>query len=416
MAGENPVQLRLAASSTEPIALPVYQAALRGAMDLPPLRTVGLFAGIGGVESGLHRVGHETIALCEIDDGAVDVLEKHFPGVPLYRDIVAMKSIPRGTDLVVAGFPCQDLSQAGQTVGITGARSGLVGHVFRLLEKRRVPWVLIENVPFMMRLGGGAGLGFVVGEFERLGYRWAYRVVDTLAFGLPQRRERIFLLAAREDDPRSVLFADDAGVPVLPQPSRRRAFGFYWTEGVRGLGAAVDSVPTLKGGSTVGIPSPPAILLPSGRVVTPEVRDAERLQGFSPDWTLPAQSGGRRLGHRWKLIGNAVTVNVAEWIGFRLRSPGCYDPSWDGPLPAGSRWPSAAWSDGSRRFASSVSPRPFDLEGVPIHKFLQFEKRDLSARATSGFLKRLRSGFLRRPAWFEPALERHLERMAQRGL
>ncbi len=58
---------------------------------------------------------------------------------------------------------------------------------------------------------------------------------------------------------------------------------FYGTERVRGLGTAVDGVPTLKGGSAVGIPSPPAIVLASGRVVTPDIRGAERMQGFDAD-------------------------------------------------------------------------------------------------------------------------------------
>jgi DNA (cytosine-5)-methyltransferase 1 len=385
-------------------------------LELPPLRTLGLFAGIGGIEKGLGAAGHDAVALCEIDDGATAVLEKHFPGVRLHRDICQLRAIPRGVDLVAAGFPCQDLSQAGQTAGITGSRSGLVGHVFRLLEKRRAPWVLIENVPFMLQLGKGRALEVIVGELERLGYRWAYRVVDTLAFGLPQRRERVFLLASRKGDPRSVLFADEAGEPAPRVPARTRAFGFYWTEGVRGLGSAIDAVPTLKGGSTIGIPSPPAIVLPRrDRIVTPDIRDAERLQGFEPDWTLPAQSGRRRTGHRWKLVGNAVTVDVARWIGTRLRSPGEYDSSWDQPLPRGSAWPTAAWSDGSRRYAVNISTWPVAKEGPPIDKFLLYEKRNLSARATTGFLGRLRSSSLRRPKWFEPVLESHLARMASRA-
>lgn len=384
-----------------------------GSFELPGLRTLGLFAGIGGIERGLSSSGHEAVALCEIDDGALSVLEKHFPGVPLHRDICALRSIPRGVDLVAAGFPCQDLSQAGQTAGITGPRSGLVGHVFRLLERRRTPWVLIENVPFMLRLGKGKALEVIIGELERLGYRWAYRVVDTLAFGLPQRRERVFLLASRTNDPRSVLLLDDAGEPAPRKPARKRSLGFFWTEGVRGLGTAIDAVPTLKGGSSIGIPSPPAILLPNGRVVTPDIRDAERLQGFEPDWTLPAHSGRRRAGHRWKLVGNAVTVDVARWIGRRLRSPGDYDDSWDAPLPPGAPWPTAAWSNGKHRHAARISTWPVAIEGPPIREFLRYETRDLSTRATTGFLGRLRSSSLRRPHWFEQALEDHLDRMAR---
>ena len=109
----------------------------------------------------------------------------------------------------------------------------------------------------MLQLSKGRALALILDELERLEYRWAYRVVDTLAFGLPQRRQRVFLVATRIGDPRGVLLVDDAGEPPPRVPSSRTAFGFYWTEGIRGLGWAVDAVPTLKGGSTIGIPSPP---------------------------------------------------------------------------------------------------------------------------------------------------------------
>lgn len=380
-----------------------------------PLVVAGLFAGIGGIELGLERAGHATALLCEIDDGACAVLEKRFPGIPLHRDIRTLGSIPREANLLTAGFPCQDLSQAGMTRGITGARSGLIGEVLALLERRRVPWVLIENVPFMLQLGRGRALDVIVSELERLGYRWAYRVVDSRAFGLPQRRQRVFLLASIEGDPRSVLLADDAGDQDDPAPSRRRSYGFYWTEGLRGLGTAIDAVPTLKGGSAVGIPSPPAIVLPNHRVVTPDIRDAERLQGFDADWTLPASEVNRRAGTRWKLVGNAVTVNVAEWIGRRLRSPGTYDSSGDAPLVRRDAWPMAAWNAGRGRYRSHASRWPAVIEGEPIHRFLRFEPAPLSPRATAGFLARLQASSLRYPDWFEGVLERHRDREARQA-
>ena len=68
------------------------------------------------------------------------------------------------------------------------------------------------------------------------------------------------------------------------------------------MGWAVDAIPTLKGGSTIGIPSAPAIWLPDGRIITPEIRDAERLQGFAEDWTNPAIAV-TKPGYRWKLVG-----------------------------------------------------------------------------------------------------------------
>src|SRR5262249_20157701 len=156
--------------------------------------------------------------------------------------------------LVAAGFPCQDLSQAGKTTGIAGARSGLVGEVLRLLEAHRTPWVLLENVPFMLQLARGEAMNVITSALESLGYYWAYRVIDARAFGLPQRRRRVYLVASNVADPRTVLFADDAGHIEEPKLNGHAvACGFYWTEGIRGLGWAVDAVPTLKGGSTIGI-------------------------------------------------------------------------------------------------------------------------------------------------------------------
>jgi DNA (cytosine-5)-methyltransferase 1 len=375
-----------------------------------PFVVAGLFAGVGGIELGLRRAGHEAALLCEFDPGANAVLEHHFHGVRLHGDVRTLASLPRGVDLLAAGFPCQDLSQAGQTKGIAGARSGLVREVFRLLEARPVPWLLLENVPFMLQLGRGEALNVIISELERLGYRWAYRVVNSEAFGLPQRRQRVFLVAARNADPRGVLFADEAGPPA-PEPARRpRACGFYWTEGIRGLGWAEDGVPTLKGGSTIGIPSPPAIVLPSGEIVKPDIRDAERLQGFEADWTLPAASVVKR-GHRWKLVGNAVTVDVAHWIGQRLRSPGPVVVASGERLRPGRSWPKAAWNMGDGRHQVHASEWPFARPRTELHRFLQFQPEPLSVKATAGFLERTQRSSLRFPDGFLDAVREHLARM-----
>src|SRR5579871_2336675 len=148
----------------------------------------GLFAGIGGLERGLHRAGHRTVLLCENEPGAVADLKARFPDIPHHGDVTTLERLPERTSLVVAGFPCQDLSQAGQTAGIGGLRSGLVGEVFRLIQSHRTPWVLLENVPFMLQLNRGRAMDHITGVLEALGYRWAYRVIDSRALGRPQRR------------------------------------------------------------------------------------------------------------------------------------------------------------------------------------------------------------------------------------
>ena len=129
------------------------------------MRIAGLFAGIGGLELGMHRSGHTTELLCDVLPAARAVLNARFPGVPYRDDITKLRSLPGSVDLLCAGFPCQDLSQAGRTAGLDGERSGLIGEVFRLLSRRRVPTVVVENVPFMLQLNGGNAIRAIVDEF-----------------------------------------------------------------------------------------------------------------------------------------------------------------------------------------------------------------------------------------------------------
>ncbi len=376
------------------------------------LTSAGLFAGIGGIEYGLERAGFQTKLLCEIDSSAQQVLRDRFHGVDIVSDVRALSRLPK-VDLLAAGFPCQDLSQAGRTAGIRGSQSGLVEEVFRLIaDKMTSPrWLLLENVSFMLRLDRGAAMEYVTSSLEELGFRWAYRIVDSRAFGVPQRRQRVILLASRDEDPRSVLFASDAGESVR-NAEEASSFGFYWTEGLRGLGWAIDAVPTLKGGSTIGIPSPPAIWhVRKGTVMTPDIRDAERLQGFPSGWTACVGTDRRSIAKRWKLVGNAVTTGVAEWIGGALQSRGGGERNSGSVLARGAAWPDAAWGDRSERRLADVSAFPLSPNYPAIAGFLEFEGAPLSARATRGFLARARTGSLRfRPGFLE-ALDSHHERM-----
>jgi DNA (cytosine-5)-methyltransferase 1 len=378
----------------------------------PSLNVAALFAGIGGIECGLHAAGHRTKLLCEVWEPAQAVLADRFPDVPVHTDVRELRRLP-DVDVVTAGFPCTDLSQAGRTAGITGKQSGLVGEVFRLLRQAVPRWLLLENVRNMLPLDGGKAMRYLVDELESLGYRWAYRVVDSRFTGVPQRRHRVLLLASRTDDPRDVLLVDEAGEPPAEQ-YRDDAYGFYWTEGLRGLGWAPDATPPLKGGSTIGIPSPPAVWLPGekqGRkIVTPDIEHAEQLQGFPAGWTEAAGGNGHGRGHRWKLVGNAVTAGVAKWVGDRLADPGRYDRTSDVPLTSGDRWPNAAWGGAGEAFVADVSfwPRldPYQhLSDVVVPA----ESAPLSHRGTAGFLNRASRAKLRFVEEFILDVKEHVE-------
>jgi DNA (cytosine-5)-methyltransferase 1 len=294
----------------------------------------------------------------------------------------------------------------------------LVRYLFKLLRGVQPRWVVIENVRNMLVLDSGNAMKYLIGELEGLKYRWAYRLVDSRFTGVPQRRQRVLLVASRHDDPRAVLFPDDAGTPDDAW-FRTDAYGFYWTEGLRGLGWAKDALPTLKGGSALAIPSPPAVWVkgrqPGEAIVTPGISDAEYLQGFPRGWTLAAAADDGRAGHRWKLVGNAVTVGVAAWLGRQLAAPASRPPAAGAAMSTAARWPAAAWGESGRRWLVPVSMWP---ERRPYEHLLDTLDpallTPLSWKAVQGFHGRMEQGNLRFDEAFKLAIKEHEEAMRPR--
>lgn len=358
------------------------------------MRVFSLFSGIGGFEHALERHGAECVGFCEIEGAAQAVLKHRFPGVRIHNDILELKALPN-IDILTAGFPCQDLSQAGPKLGITGARSSLVDEVFRLLEsaKKSPRFVLLENVSYMLKLHQGASVRHVVERAEELGFNWAYRVMDARSFGTPQRRERVVFLLSKEENPAEILFPTgpiDHGVDdsVGQKVDTKCLYGFYWTEGKRGLGWAKNSVPTIKGGSTIGIPSPPAIWDPkSGQFGTPSLSDAERLFGFPKDWTYAADHYSKKAGTRWKLLGNSLSVPMVDWVAQQMFNPQGLGADIR-PLKEKDRFPTAAFGLHGKRWAVDASSWALEVPHPNLRKFLSEPMKPLSLRAASGFYKR----------------------------
>ena len=355
------------------------------------LSVAGLFAGIGGIEVGLARSGHRPSSSASVGSRPCSVLEEHFPDVAMAHDIRSVRSLPK-VDLVTAGFPCTDLSQAGMTRGITGGQSGLVAEVFRLLRRRRAPTLLLENVRNMLVLDGGRAMRYLVGGARS----------SRVPMGLSPRRlpgvrctpasptrhtvwPLVTKIPARCSSPTTLASRMSA---IL----RRMFTGFIGPRVSVGWGGPRDAVPTLKGGSTIGIPSPPAIWNPAGpmgrRVVVPGIEDAEVLQGFHRGWTSPASRVSRRQGDRWKLVGNAVTVGVAEWVGDRIMRPGL--PAVGGsPVCSGDTWPLSAWGAKGKVWAAQLSMWPVRCPYMHLASAVDLSAASpLSVKATMGFYKR----------------------------
>lgn len=367
------------------------------------MSVTGLFAGIGGFELAFSRAGLDTEMLVEVDSAANLVLASQFPDVEIHSDVLDLIDLPSSTSILTAGFPCQNLSMAGDKSGIGGSKSGVVRKMFALIEKSTVPLVVIENVYFMLQLDSGKAMEWLVTEFERLGYRWAYRVLDTTGFGLPQRRRRVYFVATRDVDPRTILFADETNPSAGAKPDLSLPLGFYWTEGKSGVGLTVDGIPPLKVGSSLGIPSAPAVLFSDGEVLMPSIEACERLQGFPPGWTIAAADNGEKNA-RWRLVGNAVSVSVAQWVAQRIKTPGVVADFELIDSDKWQRWPEAAWNIESARVGVVASDKPIAVGLPSISQFRDHTWTRLSDRALNGFISRADAGGLKMPHGFLDAL------------
>jgi DNA (cytosine-5)-methyltransferase 1 len=151
-----------------------------------------LFAGIGGMDLGLERAGMECRWQVEIDPFCQKVLAKHWPQVKRYGDIRTIQGTElEPVDLICGGFPCQDVSFAGQRVGIDGPRSGLWRDFGRILRELRPQWALIENVSGLL----DRGIERVFGDLAEIGFDAEWTVLSACTFGAPHPRERLFVLA-----------------------------------------------------------------------------------------------------------------------------------------------------------------------------------------------------------------------------
>lgn len=164
------------------------------------MKHLDLFSGIGGFALGLESTGaFETVAFCEQDLFCRHVLARHWPEVPIFDDVrtITAHSLHSSgvaqVDIISAGFPCQDISWAGNRAGLEGSRSGLARHIVRLAGELGPDWVLLENVPNIL----GLGLGDLLGPLSALGYDCVWDCVPASALGAPHRRDRWWCIAKR---------------------------------------------------------------------------------------------------------------------------------------------------------------------------------------------------------------------------
>jgi DNA (cytosine-5)-methyltransferase 1 len=258
------------------------------------------FSGIGGFELALSRCRQnmQCVGFSEIDTHAHKVYTHHFPNHQNYGDIRAINanSLP-DFNLLVGGFPCQAFSFEGHRRGLDDRRGALFFEIARLAREKQPRTILLENVKGLLSHGAGHTCRAIISTLDELGYDLQWQVLDSQNFGVPQRRERIFIVGHLRGPRRPNIFPLRTAAAKLPhqqvsQPGRGR---------VRSIWSLRDSESTRR-----------AILdRHSIRRLTPV--ECERLQGYPDGWTQ-----GISIAQRYKALGNAVTVPVVEAIAQRL--------------------------------------------------------------------------------------------------
>ena len=182
------------------------------------MRFVSLFAGVGGFDLGLESAGHTCVGQVEIDKNAQKVLKKHWPDVPLHNDVTTAIDwadeigLTGTVDIVVGGFPCQDVSVAGRRVGLAGERSGLFFDALAFTTHVKAKTLILENVPGLLSSNQGRDFGVVLTSLADAGYsNIEWRVLDSQFFGVPQRRRRVFVVASLGTEPFKQVLSEREG-------------------------------------------------------------------------------------------------------------------------------------------------------------------------------------------------------------
>ncbi|MFM0584755.1 DNA cytosine methyltransferase [Streptococcus suis] len=338
------------------------------------MKFLDLFAGIGGFRLGMERAGHECVGFCEIDPfarksyKAIHDTEGEFE----FHDITrvtdeSVREIGR-VDVICGGFPCQAFSIAGKRAGFEDTRGTLFFEIARFASILRPKYLFLENVTGLLNHDNGNTFETILGALDDLGYDAEWQVFNSKNFGVPQNRERVFIIGHLRGASGRAIFPFERGDKeigslqgqstntITARYGEAQGSGSYIIEGQQpkiiqrghgyNQGGEHDTAPTLTSNSwqennhvkvydfyNRKTKDEVGTLTASGhqgntkagtfgildgiriRKLTP--RECWRLQGF-PDWAFDRAQAVNSNSQLYKQAGNSVTVNVIEAIARRL--------------------------------------------------------------------------------------------------
>ena len=272
------------------------------------------------------------VGFSEIDKYAIATYQQHYPTHHNYGDITKINAdeLP-DFDLLVGGFPCQAFSIAGKRKGFEDTRGTLFFEIARILKAKQPRLFLLENVKGLLSHDNGQTFRTIIATLDELGYDLQWQVLNSKNHGVPQNRERIFIVGHLRGTSRPEVFPfreaigatneglDTRNTEVASTLRSRYGNGTgshiqqlnqpkHSNDRVYGVGGVSPTLNTMQGGNRQ------PFVYEEGKVgirrLTPT--ECERLQGFPDGWTIGSDT------QRYKQCGNAVTVNVIRDIMIRL--------------------------------------------------------------------------------------------------
>lgn len=295
------------------------------------MKIIDLFSGIGGFSLGFQRAGYNFTEhyFSEIDKHAIANYKYNFPNAKHIGDITTIQPANlAGADIITFGSPCQDFSLAGKRTGLAGAKSSLIEYAIALITCIRPSLFIWENVKGAFSSNARADFWAILQAFANIvGYRLEWQLLNT-SWVLPQNRERIYLIGhlAGRSEPRVFPVTEDDFFTTekaqiqsqTPICTTLKASGSMRPEDTYIIPKEANTL--TGGGKSGGLHSDMTVI---GGVRRLTEIECERLQGFPDNYTQYGNYNGRirRISktNRYKLIGNAVTVDIVELIAKRLK-------------------------------------------------------------------------------------------------